>query len=59
LASSGGIEAEDTDKLKSFLQKSIQSFSIDINSRFETHAGVKGSAQNRIISRIADPKVTK
>ena len=40
---SGGIEAEDTDKLKSFFAEEVSKklFSIDINSRFETHAGVK------------------
>ena len=40
---SGGIESEDTDKLKSFFAEEVSKklFSIDINSRFETHAGVK------------------
>lgn len=40
---SGGIEAEDTDKLKAFFAEEVSKklFSIDINSRFETHAGVK------------------
>jgi phosphoribosylanthranilate isomerase len=40
---SGGIEAEDTDKLRSFFREEVSKklFSIDINSRFETHAGVK------------------
>jgi phosphoribosylanthranilate isomerase len=40
---SGGIEAEDTDKLNSFFAEEVSKrlFSIDINSRFETHAGIK------------------
>jgi phosphoribosylanthranilate isomerase len=40
---SGGIEAEDTGKLRSFFTEEVSKklFSIDINSRFETHAGVK------------------
>jgi phosphoribosylanthranilate isomerase len=40
---SGGIEAGDTEKLKSFFEEEVSKklFSIDINSRFEIHAGVK------------------
>lgn len=40
---SGGIEPEDTDKLKAFLLEDISKklFSVDINSRFETHTGIK------------------
>ena len=40
---SGGIEPDDTDKLKSFFNEEVSKklFSIDINSRFEAHTGVK------------------
>jgi phosphoribosylanthranilate isomerase len=40
---SGGIEPEDTEKLKSFFNEEVSKklFSIDINSRFEVHSGVK------------------
>jgi phosphoribosylanthranilate isomerase len=40
---SGGIEPDDTDKLKSFFNEEVSKklFSIDINSRFEVHTGVK------------------
>src|SRR5450432_851451 len=40
---SGGIEPEDTDKLKSFYNEDVAKklFSIDINSRFEIQNGVK------------------
>jgi phosphoribosylanthranilate isomerase len=40
---SGGIEPEDTDKLKSFFKEEVSKklFSIDINSRFEIQSGLK------------------
>jgi phosphoribosylanthranilate isomerase len=40
---SGGIEPEDTVRLKSFFTEEVSKklFSIDINSRFETHTGIK------------------
>jgi len=40
---SGGIEPEDTEKLKSFLKEEVSKklFSIDINSRFEIQSGLK------------------
>lgn len=40
---SGGIQPDDTEKLKSFAQETVAKklFSVDINSKFETSAGVK------------------
>jgi len=40
---SGGIEPEDTDKLKTFFNEEVSKklFSIDINSRFEIQSGSK------------------
>jgi phosphoribosylanthranilate isomerase len=40
---SGGIEPEDTEKLKSFFNEEVSKklFSIDINSRFEIQSGLK------------------
>jgi len=40
---SGGIEPEDTDKLRSFFTEEVSKklFSIDINSRFEIQSGLK------------------
>ena len=40
---SGGIEPEDTDKLKTFFNEEVSKklFSIDINSRFEIQSGLK------------------
>ena len=42
---SGGIEADDTDKLKSFFTEEVSKklFSIDINSRFEITSWCEGS----------------
>ena len=40
---SGGIESDDTDKLKEFMKDPVAKdlFSIDVNSKFETSPGVK------------------
>ena len=40
---SGGIEPEDTDRLRNFFNEDVSKklFSIDINSRFETQSGIK------------------
>lgn len=40
---SGGIESDDTDKLKDFIKNPVAHdlFSIDVNSKFETSPGVK------------------
>jgi phosphoribosylanthranilate isomerase len=40
---SGGIQPDDTEKLKSFAEEAVAKklFSVDINSKFETSAGVK------------------
>ena len=53
---SGGIEPEDTDKLKSFFAEEVAKklFSIDINSRFETHSRREGSVKIKSFLRIAD-----
>jgi phosphoribosylanthranilate isomerase len=47
---SGGIEPEDTDKLKSFYKEDVAKklFSIDINSRFEIQNGVKDMGKIKI-----------
>jgi phosphoribosylanthranilate isomerase len=47
---SGGIEPEDTEKLKSFYKEDVAKklFSIDINSRFEIQNGVKDMGKIKI-----------
>jgi phosphoribosylanthranilate isomerase len=51
---SGGIEPEDTEKLKSFFQEEVSKklFSIDINSRFEVQNGVKDMDKIRLFHEL-------
>src|SRR5450755_30448 len=55
---SGGIEPEDTDKLKSFFNEEVSKklFSIDINSRFEIQNGVKDLDKIRIFHESLNSK---
>ena len=54
---SGGIQADDTDKLKAFSQDPVANalFAIDINSKFEVNPGVKD--MNKIERFISELKV--
>ena len=55
---SGGIEPEDNEKLKEFCQEEVAKklFSIDINSRFEIHSGVKDLDKIKIFLESANKK---
>jgi phosphoribosylanthranilate isomerase len=55
---SGGIEPEDTDKLKAFFSEDVSKklFSIDINSRFEIQNGVKDLEKIRIFHESLNSK---
>src|SRR5450631_1847866 len=55
---SGGIEPEDTDKLKVFFNEEVSKklFSIDINSRFEIQNGVKDLDKIRIFHESLNSK---
>jgi phosphoribosylanthranilate isomerase len=52
---SGGIEPGDTEKLRSFSGENVarKLFSVDINSKFETSAGVKDMEKvKEFVSRL-------
>jgi len=55
---SGGIEPEDTEKLKSFCRDDVgkKLFSIDINSRFEIQSGVKDLGKIKVFMETLNAK---
>jgi phosphoribosylanthranilate isomerase len=55
---SGGIEPEDTEKLRNFFEEDVAKklFSIDINSRFEIQSGVKDLDKIKMFSELLNNK---